>query len=49
MEQAFNKTYTSLECKCITTKETEQTIKPLKTKNSYRYNEISILKEAALS
>jgi hypothetical protein len=52
MEQAFNKPYPSMECKC-TTKEIEHTIKSLKTKqkNSYGYDEIStkILKEAPLS
>jgi len=41
MEQAFNKPYPSMECKCTTTKEIGQIIKPLKTKNSYRYDEIS--------
>ena len=30
-----------MECKCTTTKEIEQIIKSLKTKNSYGYNEIS--------
>ena len=30
-----------MECKCTTTKETEQIIKSLKTKNSYGYDEIS--------
>jgi hypothetical protein len=47
MEQA----YPSMECKCTTTKETEQIIKSLKIKNSSGYDEIStkILKEAALS
>jgi hypothetical protein len=37
MEQAFNKTYPSMERKCTTTKEIEQNIKSLKTKNSYGY------------
>ena len=32
MEQAFNKPYPSMECKCRTTKETGQIIKSLKTK-----------------
>jgi hypothetical protein len=41
MEQAFNKPYPSMECKFTTTKETDQVIKSLKTKNSYGYNEIS--------
>ena len=41
MEQAFNKPYPSMECKCTTTKEIEQIIKSLKTKNSYGYDEIS--------
>jgi len=41
MEQAFIKPYPSMECKCTTMKETEQIIKPLKTKNSYGYDEIS--------
>ena len=41
LEQAFNKRYTSTECKCKTTKEREQIIKSLKTKNSYEYDEIS--------
>ena len=40
-EQAFNKTYPSMECKCTTTKEIEWIIKFLKTKNSYGYDEIS--------
>ena len=40
MEQAFNKPYPSMECKCITTKEIEQIIKSLKTKNSYGYVKI---------
>ena len=38
---AFNKPYPSMEYKCTTTKETERIIKPLKTKNSYGYDEIS--------
>jgi hypothetical protein len=37
MEQAFNKPYPSMESKCATTKQTEQIIKALKTKNSYGY------------
>jgi len=41
MEQAFNKPYPSMECKCTTMKEIEQIIKSLKTKNSYAYDEIS--------
>jgi hypothetical protein len=41
MEQAFTKPYPSMECKCTTTKEIEQIIKSLKTKNSYGYDEIS--------
>jgi hypothetical protein len=41
MNQAFNKTYPGMECKCTTTKEIEQTIKSLKTKNSYGYDKIS--------
>ena len=40
MEQAFNKPNPSMG-KCTTTKEIEQIIKSLKTKNSYGYNEIS--------
>jgi len=41
MEQAFNKPYPSMEWKYTTTKEIEQIIKSLKTKNSYGYDEIS--------
>jgi hypothetical protein len=41
MEQAFNKPYLSMECKCTTTREIEQIIKSLKTKNSYGYDETS--------
>jgi hypothetical protein len=41
MEQAFTKPYASMECKCTTTKETEQIIKSLKTRKSYGYSEIS--------
>jgi hypothetical protein len=41
MEQACNKTYPRMECKCTTTQEIEQITKSLKTKNSYGYNEIS--------
>jgi hypothetical protein len=41
MEQAFNKPYSSMECKFTTTKETERITKSLKTKNSYGYDEIS--------
>jgi len=41
MEQAYNKPYPSMECKCTTTQEIEQIIKSLKTKNSYGYNKIS--------
>jgi len=41
MEQAFNKPYPNMECKCTTTKEIERIIKYFKTKNSYGYNEIS--------
>jgi len=41
MEQAFNKPYPSMECKCTTMKEIEHIIKSLKTKNSYGYDEIS--------
>jgi hypothetical protein len=40
MDQAFNKPYPSMECKCTTTKETERIIKSLKAKNSYGYDEI---------
>jgi len=41
MEQAFNKPYPNMECKCTTSQEIGQIIKSLKTKNSYGYNEIS--------
>jgi len=41
MEQAFNKPYPSMECKCTKTKEIERIIKSLKTQNSYGYDEIS--------
>ena len=41
MEQAFNKPYPSMESKYTSTKEIEQIIKSLKTKNSYGYDEIS--------
>ena len=41
MEQAFNKPYPSMECKCTTTKEIEWIIKSLKAKTSYGYDEIS--------
>ena len=41
MEQAFNKPYPSMECKCTTMKEIEKIIKSLKTKNSYGYIKIS--------
>jgi len=41
MEQAFNKPYPCMECKCTTIKETEQIIKSLKTQNSYGYDKIS--------
>jgi len=41
MEQAFNKPYPSMECKCTTTKEIEQIIKSFKTNNSYGYDDIS--------
>ena len=41
VKQAFNKPYPSMECKCTTTKEIEQIIKSLITKNSYGYDEIS--------
>ena len=34
MEQAFNKPYPSMECKCTTTVEIKWIIKSLKTKNS---------------
>jgi len=37
MEQAFSELYPSMKHKCTTTKETEQIIKSLKTKHSYRY------------
>jgi len=37
MEQAFNKHYPSMECKCTTAKEIERIIKSLKTKNSHGY------------
>jgi len=33
MDQAFNKPYPSMECKCTATKEIEEIIKSLKTKN----------------
>jgi hypothetical protein len=39
--QDFTKPYPSMECKCTTTKEVEQVIKSLKTKNSCGYDEIS--------
>jgi len=41
MEQAFNKPYPGMECKCTTTKEIEQIIKSHKTSNSYGCNDIS--------
>jgi len=41
IEQAFNKPYPNMECKCTTYKEIGQIIKFLKTKNSYRYDKIS--------
>jgi len=41
MEKAYNKPYPSMEYKCTTTKEIEQIILSLKTKNSYGYDEIS--------
>jgi len=41
MEQAFIKPYPSMESKYTSTKEIEQIIKSLKTKNSYGCNEIS--------
>ena len=42
MEQAFNKSYPSMEYKCTTMKEIEQIIKSLKKKKtSYGYDEIS--------
>jgi hypothetical protein len=41
MEQAFTKPYPNMESKCTTTEETEQSIKPIKAKNSYGYDEIS--------
>ena len=40
MEQAFNKTYLSMEYKCVT-REIERITKSLKTKSSYGYDEIS--------
>jgi len=40
MEQAFNKPYPSMECKCMM-KVNDQIITYLKTKNSCGYNEIS--------
>jgi hypothetical protein len=40
MEQACNKSYPGMECKCKITQEIEQIIKSLKTKNSYGYDEI---------
>jgi len=43
MEQAFTKPYPRMECKCTTTKEIEQIIKFLETKNSYGYDEISTM------
>jgi hypothetical protein len=50
MEEAFNKPYPSVECKCTTMKEIEQIIKSLK-KNSYGYDKIPtmILKISCLS
>ena len=41
MEQAFNKPYPSIECKCTTTKEIELIMKSLKTINPYGYDDIS--------
>jgi len=41
MEQAFSEPYPSMKHKCTTTKEIERIIKSLKTKHSYRYDEIS--------
>jgi hypothetical protein len=41
IEQAFNKPYPSMECKCTTTEEIQLIIKSLKTKNSYGYVKIS--------
>jgi hypothetical protein len=40
MERAFKKPFPSMERKCTTTKEIEQIIKSLKTKNSHGYDEI---------
>jgi len=41
MNKAYNKPYPRMEYKCTTTKEIEQIIISLKTKNSYGYDEIS--------
>ena len=41
MDQAFNKPYPNMKCKCTTTNKIERIIKSLKTKNSYEYDEIS--------
>jgi len=40
MEQAFNKLYPGMECKCTTMKEIEQMIKSLKIKNLYGHDEV---------
>jgi len=40
MEQAFTNPYPSMEWKCTTTKEIDQIIKSLRTKDSYGYNKI---------
>jgi len=40
MEQAFNKPYPSMECKCTTMKEIEQIIKSLKTKKFIWYDRL---------
>ena len=41
MEKAYNKPYPIMEYKCTTTKEIEQIILSLQTKNSYGYDEMS--------
>jgi hypothetical protein len=50
MEQAFSKPYPDMKCKCTMTKEIEQIIKSLETKNPYGYDEIftKILKISSL-
>jgi hypothetical protein len=43
MNHAFTHPYPNMNCSCSTSKEIEEIVKSLKTRNSYGYDEISLM------